>query len=431
MYADFSFLFENNYRLLEILTMLVGAGILGYLLCWVRSARKINDYWARINLNKHDIAQLKNSVNYDDLLTTLNTKVASLEKKLSKLKAPTIDQLDLSNFATIDMIPKALDLSHYVKRDQLPKIDLTHYIKKDQLPKIDLSHYVKKDQLPKIDLSEYAKKSEIPEQKQTKIDANQLVKKSDLDKYALSNQLQKFVQKDHLTSFVKFTDLKTQLKKVSQESESNSYVKKEDLSAFLKKSEMPQIPDLSNFAKKQDLSHYLRKSDLPKTEVDEFVKKEELAPYLKKSELPIVPDFSNFAKKEDVSELENKIETVDTANIKQDDDIKELKSILDEIPKPKKKVVELDKRGIPKSTILHMLSIKDVDYDKRKRDDLQEIKGIGPFIEKKVNALGIYTFLQISKLNKDDVQLITDAIKFFPGRIIRDDWVGQAKKLST
>ncbi len=61
------------------------------------------------------------------------------------------------------------------------------------------------------------------------------------------------------------------------------------------------------------------------------------------------------------------------------------------------------------------------------KDDLQNINGIGPFIEEKLNDIGIYTFEQISQLDAELIQVVTDAIEFFPGRIQRDDWVGQAK----
>ena len=60
------------------------------------------------------------------------------------------------------------------------------------------------------------------------------------------------------------------------------------------------------------------------------------------------------------------------------------------------------------------------------RDDLTIIKGIGPFIEKRLNMLGIYTFRQISEFTPDTIEHITKAIEFFPKRIIRDNWVGQA-----
>lgn len=63
-------------------------------------------------------------------------------------------------------------------------------------------------------------------------------------------------------------------------------------------------------------------------------------------------------------------------------------------------------------------------------DDLKLIVGVGPFIEQKLNEIGIFTFKQISQLDAELIQQITDAIQFFPGRIERDDWVGQAKKLS-
>lgn len=63
------------------------------------------------------------------------------------------------------------------------------------------------------------------------------------------------------------------------------------------------------------------------------------------------------------------------------------------------------------------------------KNDLKKINGIGPFIEKKLNDIGIFTYEQISQFDADIIHQITDAIQFFPGRIDRDDWVGQAKKL--
>lgn len=63
------------------------------------------------------------------------------------------------------------------------------------------------------------------------------------------------------------------------------------------------------------------------------------------------------------------------------------------------------------------------------KDDLKLITGVGPFIEKKLNGAGIYTYSQISKFSSQDIDDLTEAIKFFPGRIKRDNWVDQAKKL--
>jgi len=64
------------------------------------------------------------------------------------------------------------------------------------------------------------------------------------------------------------------------------------------------------------------------------------------------------------------------------------------------------------------------------KDDLKLINGIGPFIEKKLNALEIFTFEQISKFNAKDIEAVNKAIEFFPGRIERDNWVSQAKELA-
>ena len=49
------------------------------------------------------------------------------------------------------------------------------------------------------------------------------------------------------------------------------------------------------------------------------------------------------------------------------------------------------------------------------RDDLQVIKGVGPFIEEKLNALGITTYRQIANMNAKLEKQVNEAIEFFPG----------------
>ena len=61
------------------------------------------------------------------------------------------------------------------------------------------------------------------------------------------------------------------------------------------------------------------------------------------------------------------------------------------------------------------------------RDNLQDIKGIGPFIEAKLHALEIFTFLQLSKMTPEIEHDINVAIEFFIGRIRRDKWQKQSK----
>ena len=66
--------------------------------------------------------------------------------------------------------------------------------------------------------------------------------------------------------------------------------------------------------------------------------------------------------------------------------------------------------------------------DKDNKNDLTLIKGIGPYIELKLNEIGIYNYDQIRRLKESDIRIITSLIDFFPGRIERDDWVGQAQQ---
>ena len=63
-------------------------------------------------------------------------------------------------------------------------------------------------------------------------------------------------------------------------------------------------------------------------------------------------------------------------------------------------------------------------------DDLQKIKGIGPFIEDKLHALGIYTFDQVGRMTAELEETVNVAIEFFPGRVKRDEWAKQARKFS-
>ncbi|MGV6853454.1 MAG: hypothetical protein ACWA5R_14915 [bacterium] len=62
------------------------------------------------------------------------------------------------------------------------------------------------------------------------------------------------------------------------------------------------------------------------------------------------------------------------------------------------------------------------------KDDLKKIKGIGPAIEKKLNALGLTQYQQIAKLKTEEIDKINAQLSF-KGRIEREEWVKQAKKL--
>lgn len=60
-------------------------------------------------------------------------------------------------------------------------------------------------------------------------------------------------------------------------------------------------------------------------------------------------------------------------------------------------------------------------------DNLKEIEGIGPALEKLCNELGFYHFDQIASWSQAEVAWVDQNMKTFKGRIIRDKWVAQAR----
>ena len=70
-------------------------------------------------------------------------------------------------------------------------------------------------------------------------------------------------------------------------------------------------------------------------------------------------------------------------------------------------------------------------YDRRPDsvDDLKEVKGIGPVMERVLNENGCFHFKQLANFSLRDIEWISQALGSFPDRIERDGWVGQAKTL--
>ncbi|HNP37525.1 MAG TPA: hypothetical protein PKK10_16885 [Woeseiaceae bacterium] len=67
--------------------------------------------------------------------------------------------------------------------------------------------------------------------------------------------------------------------------------------------------------------------------------------------------------------------------------------------------------------------------DYRARDNLKEIKGVGPAIEKTLHELGIFRFGQIAEMSEYDIDRVARHLKGFRSRIYREDWIGQARHL--
>jgi len=62
-------------------------------------------------------------------------------------------------------------------------------------------------------------------------------------------------------------------------------------------------------------------------------------------------------------------------------------------------------------------------------DDLKQLSGVGPALEKKLHAAGVTSFAQIAAWTDADVAAIDEQLSF-KGRIEREGWIAQAKALA-
>ena len=62
-------------------------------------------------------------------------------------------------------------------------------------------------------------------------------------------------------------------------------------------------------------------------------------------------------------------------------------------------------------------------------DDLKQLSGVGPALEKKLHAAGVTSFAQIAAWTDADVAAMDEQLSF-KGRIEREGWIAQAKELA-
>ncbi|WP_330997877.1 helix-hairpin-helix domain-containing protein, partial [Erythrobacter donghaensis] len=63
-------------------------------------------------------------------------------------------------------------------------------------------------------------------------------------------------------------------------------------------------------------------------------------------------------------------------------------------------------------------------------DDLTRIKGLGPKLAALLGEFGITTFAQIAAWTPAEIERIDAKLGRFSGRIVRDQWVEQARLLA-
>ena len=182
---------------------------------------------------------------------------------------------------------------------------------------------------------------------------------------------------------------------------------------------------LADIAKRKKLLDYNSFGKASDTEKDDLKMISGIGPFIEERlhalDIFTYKQISKFTKK-DVETINVAIEYF-SGRIKRDEWVAQAK----ELVRTEKERIELLERIRAKKTRIY--------YDriglakKEEADDLTVINGIGGWINEKLNMLEIYTFRQISKFNEEDIDIVTDAIEFFPGRIERDEWIHQAQEL--
>ena len=63
-----------------------------------------------------------------------------------------------------------------------------------------------------------------------------------------------------------------------------------------------------------------------------------------------------------------------------------------------------------------------------RKDDLKKIQGISPAIERELNKMGTFTYVQIAKWKPSDIARVAKKLDTLPGRVKPDHWIAGAKK---
>lgn len=122
--------------------------------------------------------------------------------------------------------------------------------------------------------------------------------------------------------------------------------------------------------------------------------------------------------------LENKINKLEAENSILQEDLQKITTKAELAPEEMDQHIKLAQ---PKNA--EVIGSRIVVDGSLEKDDLTLINGVGPFLEKKLNQAGVFTYLQISNWDKVTIEQVTRKIGFFPGRIEQDNWVGQAARL--
>ncbi len=273
------------------------------------------------------------------------------------------------------------------KEGELITLQATHTSTQEQLE-------LKEADLTKANLTIEELKTEI-----SKIEHEKAQMRGSL--YETNTELEK-MKAENLNNLSHIEELNTQVVKLE-----TSYAQQEELIETAAANVVSDV-DLSQVQNNYD------SANLRLAAIEEKLLKLETENYSLKSEISSLKDTSSIAfVDDDPIDEEEELIVEDISEVLENEDTSDAD----------------ERAAIAKQRLKAALGSRIIAATVEDKDDLKKINGIGPFIEQKLNDIGIYTFKQISQFDSDLVQQVTDAIQFFPGRIDRDDWVGQAKEL--
>jgi len=119
--------------------------------------------------------------------------------------------------------------------------------------------------------------------------------------------------------------------------------------------------------------------------------------------------------------------------VKDDLEVAPAKASVEKKTTPKKTTGVKEQEATPKNTVTEKKTTTPEKLtsptEQTVEDDLKKISGIGPALAKKLNTSGIVNFSQLAALTDEEIDRLEETIIKFPGRIRREKWLDQAKKL--
>ena len=83
----------------------------------------------------------------------------------------------------------------------------------------------------------------------------------------------------------------------------------------------------------------------------------------------------------------------------------------------------------PEEQVASLPTFKGIEAPRGEADDLKRLPNVSPKLEQRLNDLGVFHFWQIADLDPEMAQALDRALRL-KGRVIQDDWIGAAKKLT-